>query len=337
MKRQKTISRRDFLKIIAVSGAAGFTAKYGLDSLIADEVVSETRLLMGTVINIKAVGPDPKAAFSAINTCLERMMALEGVLSRFQPQSQLSKLNQTGILHGAHPDLVSLIQQSKELSQQTDGAFDITVKPLLDLYQASETLPGEGQIQRALSLVDYRKLDVNNQTVGFQQKGMTITLDGIAKGYIVDKGVALLKEFGFVNVMVEAGGDLIALGEKAPDSPWKIGLQAPRAEMGTLMATFVIKNCAMATSGDYMQVFTPDYANHHIIDPRSGHSSPELASASVTAPTVTLADGLATAVMVMGKPGLQFVERMPSCEAYLVSKDSLVLKTSGISNQEIAF
>jgi len=329
MKKRNTISRRDFLKIFAVGGAAGFTAKYGLDSLIANEVATETRLLMGTVINIKAVGLDQKAASFAINACFDRMAELESVMSRYKPESQLSQLNQTGSLKDANPSLISIIQNSQELSQLTDGAFDITVKPLLDLYQASDTLPGEEQILNVISLVDFRKLDVDNQAVSFQQKGMSITLDGIAKGFIVDKGVAILQGFGFKNVMVEAGGDLMAFGEKSPSSPWKIGLQAPRAEMGDLIATFNIKNQALATSGDYMQAFTLDFANHHIIDPRSGHSSPELASVSVTAPTVTLADGLATAIMVMGKRGLSMIETLSGCEAYVVTKDARALKTSG--------
>jgi len=328
-EKKKKLSRRDFLKIVAVSGAAGLGAKYGLDGLTGDEIVSETRLLMGTLINIKAIGADPKAATVAINTCFDRMSVLEGVLSRFQPQSQLSRLNRVGVLHDAHPAMVGLIQQSRQLSQLTDGAFDITVKPLLDLYQSSDNLPNEEQVQEVLTLVGYRKLDVEAHCVSFQETGMSITLDGIAKGFIVDEGVTALQEFGFANVMVEAGGDLMALGEKKPRSPWKIGLQAPRAEMGRLIATFNIHNQAVATSGDYMQAFTPDFSCHHIIDPRTGYSSPELASVSVLAPTVTLADGLATAVMVMGKTGLALVEGLSSCEAYVVTKDGHMLKSSG--------
>lgn len=329
-EKKKKLSRRDFLKIVAVSGAAGLGAKYGLDGLNGDEIVSETRLLMGTLINIKAVGLDLKAASVAINACFDRMSVLEGVLSRFQPKSQLSKLNRVGVLHDAHPALVELIQQSQQLSQLTDGAFDITVKPLLDLYQSSDNLPNEEQVQEALMLVGYRKLDVKVHTVSFQEPGMSITLDGIAKGFIVDEGVKALQEFGFANVMVEAGGDLMALGEKAPHSPWKIGLQSPRAEMGDLVATFNVQNKALATSGDYMQTFTLDFTCHHIIDPRTGYSSPELASVSVLAPTVALADGLATAIMVMGKAGLQLIERLSGCEAYTVTKDAIVFKTSGI-------
>jgi len=158
---------------------------------------------------------------------------------------------------------------------------------------------------------------------------MSITLDGIAKGFIVDEGVAVIKQFGYENVLVEAGGDLMGLGEKAPQSPWKIGLQNPREPLGNLTTTFKIENQAMATSGDYMQAFTPDFVNNHIIDPRVGHSSPEFASATIFAPSATLADGIATAVMVMGNTGLQFIENLPGCQAFLITKDSKVLKTSG--------
>jgi len=331
----KKITRRDFLKIVAVGGAAGAALKLGLDSLPADEIASETRLLMGTVINIKAVGLDPRLAEAAINSCFARMSAHESVLSRFLPGSQLSELNQVGNMHDPHPALLTVLRQSQELSQQTDGAFDVTIHPLLSLYQSSQTLPSDEAIQQALSLVDYRKLKVEESVVRFEQPGMSITLDGIAKGFIVDEGVAELQSFGFENVMVEAGGDLMALGQKTSASPWKIGLQAPRAEMGNLLATLNVENQALATSGDYMQAFSDDLSSHHIIDPRSGYSSPELASVSILAPSVMLADGLATSVMVMGESGLDLIERMPHCEAFTVTKSAKIMKTTGFGMKAI--
>jgi FAD:protein FMN transferase len=330
MSENKKITRRQFLQIIAAGSVAGLALKFGVDKLTADEMVSETRLLMGTVVNLTIISDDPVAARSAIRACLERMSELEAVLSRFQPESQLSRLNRTGAVEDAHPALLGMVRRSIELGELTGGAFDITVKPLLDLYQvAPGLLPTAGQIGQALKLVGYRNIDLSGQRVAFRLPGMSVTLDGIAKGFIVDEGVAVLRQFGFTNVMVEAGGDLMGMGKKAPHSPWMIGLQAPRTEMGDLMATFNIQNQAIATSGDYMQAFTSDFANHHIIDPRSGHSSPELASASVIAPTAAVADGLATAVMVIGLAGLQLIEGLSGCEAYVVTKDIVVLKTSG--------
>ena len=330
MNQKKKINRRQFLQIIAFSGAAGVALKLGLDTLSADEIVSETRLLMGTVINIKAVGLDPELASATINASFARMSAHESVLSRFLPGSQLSELNQTGVTYDPNPALLAVLNKSQELSQLTDGAFDVTVNPLLALYQSQEMLPSEGDIQQALSLVDYRKLNISENLVIFEQSGMSITLDGVAKGYIVDEGIAELQSHGFSNVMVEAGGDLMALGEKAPQTPWKIGLQAPRAEMGNLLKTLSVQNQALATSGDYMQAFSADFMSHHIIDPRSGYSSPELASVSVLAPNVMLADGLATSVMVMGVAGLDLIEEINGYEAVMITKNAEILTTSGL-------
>ena len=330
MQKQNKITRRQFLQIVALGGAAVAASKLGLDSLKVDEIVSESRLLMGTIINIKVVGLDPELASAAINASFDRMAAHESVLSRFLPGSQLSELNRAGVTYDPHPALLSVLNQSQELSQLTDGAFDITVNPLLNLYQSSKGLPGDDAVQQMLDLVDYRRLQIDENTVRFAQKGMSVTLDGVAKGFIVDEGVAELKAFGFENVMVEAGGDLMALGQKRPDTQWKIGLQAPRAEIGNLVETLNVENQALATSGDYMQAFSDDLMSHHIIDPRSGYSSPELASVSVLAPTVMLADALATAVMVMGEDGLALIEQMLDCEAVAVTKKATVLRTSGL-------
>jgi FAD:protein FMN transferase len=327
---KKTINRRQFLKIIAVSSAVGLAWKLGLESLPANEVISETRLLMGTIINLTVISEDPNTAATAIEACIDHMSELESVLSRFHPESQLSKLNKSGGLVEAHPALLGLVTQSLELSLLTGGAFDITVKPLLDLYQATPgVLPSSSQIDQALKLVGFYKLSLVGQGIAFQQPGMSITLDGIAKGFIVDQGIDVLKSYGFENALVEAGGDLMGLGKKAPQTPWKIGLQAPRGKMGNLMASFNIQDQAIATSGDYIQAFMPDFSSHHIIDPRSGHSSPELASVSITANTVALADALATTVMVVGKSGLELIEQLDGCEAFAIAKDLTELKTSG--------
>jgi thiamine biosynthesis lipoprotein len=292
---------------------------------------TDSRYLMGTVVNLTLIGGEPEQAQAAILHVFARMEALEAVLSRYLPDSQLSKLNRNDTLEDAHPSLISVIKRAQEISQLTNGAFDITIKPVLDLYQSSASLPDENAVSQALLLVDYHAITLEDRTISFKKRGMSITLDGIAKGFIVDEGVAVLEKFGFTDVMIEAGGDLMAMGEKAPRYPWKIGLQAPRKATGNLIATFNVENKALATSGDYMQAFTPDFVNHHIIDPRCGHSPRELASVSVLAPTVTLADGLATSIMVMGKEGLKLIENLPACEAYAVTKDSAVLKTTGFS------
>jgi len=263
-----------------------------------------------------------------VNACFNRIAELESVLSRFQPNSQVSILNRSGFIKNAHPAFLSLIEQSRQLSEMTNGAFDITVKPLLDLYQASKSsLPTAQQEEEARELVNYQNIAMSDKEIAFKQADMSITLDGIAKGFIVDEGIAAFKEFGFENVMVEAGGDLMGLGNNGLNSPWKIGLQSPRAEMDNLSHTFDIQNQAIATSGDYMQAFTSDFLYHHIIDPRSGYSPRELASVSVIAPNTTLADGLATAAMVLGKSAMTMLKRVPNCQIYAITKDLQIIQS----------
>lgn len=324
MRNSNRISRRSFLQIIAVGAVAGATAKLGFDALSAPDPVSATRLLMGTVVNLTIISDDKAAAQGAIDATLTRMTELEGVLSRFQPQSQLSQLNQTGRLAYAHPALLGLIAQARQLSDQSGGAFDITIKPLVDLYQQHQTtdsLPAQAAIAAALQKVDYRAIQIDGNRIVFKRPGMAITLDGIAKGYIVDEGVAVLKTAGFGDVLVEAGGDLLASGQKSAGEAWQIGIQSPRTARPGLLALLDVQNRAVATSGDYMQAFSADMAQHHILDPRTGYSSPELASATVIAPSAMLADGLATTAMVLGsKDGLILVEQLPGCDACLIDK-----------------
>jgi thiamine biosynthesis lipoprotein len=226
-------------------------------------------------------------------------------------------------------ELVEVLHQAISISELTGGAFDVTVKPLVDLYQQTQPdLPGEDAVGEALAFVNYRKLSVPSAQVSLAP-GMAITLDGIAKGYIVDAGVAQLRKLGYENVFVEAGGDLMAAGTKQNQIPWRVGVQSPREALSGILGSFEVKNQAVATSGDYMNYFTEDMAHHHIIDPRVGISPTELASVTVIAPTATLADSLATAVMVMGYQGLQIVEDLSACEAYVITKFLESDKTSG--------
>jgi thiamine biosynthesis lipoprotein len=182
-----------------------------------------------------------------------------------------------------------------------------------------------------LDLVGYQNLILDGERIAFARPEMQITLDGIAKGYIVDAGVAVLQAHGFENVMVEAGGDLLAAGEKAPRSPWRIAIESPRAGKKGLLASFAVQDRAVATSGDYHQAFTPDLTLHHILNPQTGVSAPEPASATVLAGSGAQADALATALMVMEtSTGLALVESLPGVEAYLVTKALETIQSSGM-------
>lgn len=333
-KRVGSWHRRDFLRIIAAAGVLGAASKLGLDRFQAPAQVQESRLLMGTVVNLTVLGEDREQAAAAVRACLDRMENLEAVLSRYQPASQLSLLNRTGSLDDPHPALKKVIEAGVNLGQQTEGKFDPTVKPLVDLYQRvfrrEGKLPDRERIQAALQLVDYRSVILEDGKICFQHEGMSLTLDGIAKGFIVQEGLEELRRAGFVDQLVEAGGDLSAGGRNPQGAPWKIGVQNPRKD-GPACLTYVgVENQALATSGDYQQHYGEGFSAHHLVDPRRGFSDPELASVTVMAPSAMDADGYATAVMVMGsRQGLALLEGLDDVEGLLITKESRMIPTSG--------
>lgn len=336
MTQMQPMGRRQFLRIVGVGALAGVALKTGLDTTRNATVVSETRLLMGTVVNLTLLTHDERVGQAAARACLEEMAGLENVMSRHRPDSQLSLLNQQGHLDNPDPRLYDLLQDAIRLSELTDGAFDITIKPVVDLYQSEHTLnhalPAEDAIQAALALVDYRNVQITPEHIAFHNEGMGITLDGIAKGYIVDQGMTILKQHGFNDIMVEAGGDLAVSGENAAAQPWKIGIQSPRPSDGSLLTTVNVRNQAVATSGDYMQAFTTDYTEHHILHPQTGHSTPMVASATVVAQSSAIADALATTLLVTDiDQGIGIVEALADCEAYVVTKDISIVQSTGFS------
>ena len=323
----KSLSRRDFLRIIAGMGIAGFTGKLALQNLNEAHSISQTRLLMGTVVNLTLVMPDKgsaEVAGQALTACLDCMAGLERVLSRFDVHSQVSRLNQVGVLHSPHPALLAVLRQSERISELSEGAFDVTILPLLKLYQErlalTGGLPGDNEIESERRKVNFRRLHIEEAKIAFSAPGMGITLDGIAKGYIVDEGVGRLRDYDFTNVLVEAGGDLAAAGDNDRGHPWKIGIQDPRSREIRASACLELSDRAAATSGDYMQPFSADFSQHHILNPHTGRSSAALASATVLAPRLALADALATALMVMDPADGCDLANLLGCETYLIEK-----------------
>jgi FAD:protein FMN transferase len=330
----KKFNRRGFLQIVAVAGAAAACWKLGIfGSTQTMQVARRSQPIMGTVLNLTVYGPDRDTCEEALNQTISTMKGLEGRLSRHMPDSELSELNRAAILENPSQDLLNVLTLAQDLSTRSNGAFDVTILPLLHLHEkirGANNQPDQQQHAAARSLVNHQKLQINKRNVRLLEPGMGISLDGIGKGYIVDRGVAALRSLGFNNVYVEAGGDLMVSGRKEKNQPWRIGIRNPRPQQKQKLVSVAVSDKAVATSGDYMQAFTPDLKNHHIIDPNSGFSPPELASCTVTAPNVALADGLATALMVLGKDnGLDFIGGMEGCEAYLIDKNLQHFNTSG--------
>lgn len=326
-------SRREVIRFLGL--ASGLTLAGGVGWLARSRAAAarRTRVLMGTEVHLTVLGTDREAAESAADDTLRRMADLETILSRHRTDSALSRLVRDGALERAPGPLLDVLRLAERFSRLSDGAFDVTVQPVLDAYRRPPgrlgDVPSPAAIEAATERVDYRRVSVVGDSVALAGDGTRITLDGIAKGWIVDRGVETLRAAGFRDVFVEAGGDLVASGRRRPGGPWRVGIRAPRGGF-SVQARLEASDRAVATSGDYMQPFTADYAHHHIVDPRTGRSGTELASSTVVAPDAATADALATLTLVLGaRRGRDLVEGLPGCEAYFVGKDLEVVHTSG--------
>jgi FAD:protein FMN transferase len=335
----KKLSRRDFVRISALGAGVLALGGIGIKELIASggaKEVSETRELLGTFITIKLVDTEPELAAKAVQEGFAEVERLSSILSRFDPGSDLARLNRDGFIDNASPELLNIVQKAKYISDITGGAFDVTVLPLLNLYVDSfadgGSPPSDKAIDAAKELVAFQGIEVKDKRISLAAPGMCLTLDGIAKGYVVDQAAAMLRNHGFTRALVAGSGDMSLRGDRDDGQPWKIGLTHPRALAG-YYEVFQMTNESIATSGDYENTFTSDFSWNHIIDPRVGHSPRELASATVIASDTAYADALATSSMVLGKTdAISLLERLPGVEGLLIDKNMNKYTTSGFES-----
>jgi len=291
--------------------------------------------VMGTELQLKALGPDAKALDRALDAAAVEIRRVEDLMTDWRP-SPLTTLNESA---GSEPvtvppELARLIARGLDLGRLTEGAFDITYAgagKLWDFKASPPKVPDSHALEAALAAVDYRrvKVDLEASTVLLPQ-GMRLGLGGIAKGYGVDRAMAVLLEHGVEHGMVSAGGDLKVLGRKF-DELWQIAIRHPR-DRERVLAILPVSNTCVMTSGDYERFFVHEGRRyHHILDPRTGLPATGCMSATVVAQDAAYADALATAMCVLGpERGLALVERLPRVEALLVGLDGKPHASSGL-------
>lgn len=334
----RSLPRRQVLRITAAVGAAALLGG-GLLRAALERAglhrVRQTRTQMGTLVTISAVHPDVEAARGMVAATFDEMERLEGLLSRHRAGTPIWRLNETGVVRAPPREVLEVVRSGLDYSTLSRGAFDITIAPLLNLYDSSFSqtgvAPSRDDVRRALALVGFQHIQASEREIAFEKPGMAVTLDGIAKGYIVDRAVDVLRQRGAERVLVNAGGDMASAGEPLEGDAWRIGLQDPRVADGSL-GTLGLRGEAVATSGDYVQYLTPDMSLHHIIDPRTGSSPAHTSGVSVVAPSAMVADALSTATLVLGPgEGMELLDRLDGIEGMIVTKDQKVLKSRGLS------
>lgn len=293
--------------------------------------IKETRILLGTEVTITVLHSNPSYAKSAINLAFNEIARIEELLSHTKNNSELYKLNKNGYVENISLDFLKIIKKSFYYSNLTNGAFDITVQPILDLYKKTfkqGRAPTREEIEEVLKLVNYEDVILHHRNVSFRKKGMKITLGGIAKGYAIDKAITALKKLGIKHALIDAGGDIRALGDKN-GKPWRIALENPRNKR-EYITIINLKDKAIATSGDYERYFDEKKKFHHIINPKTGYSATELISVTIITDKAIDADALATAVFVLGpEQGLKLIESLSNVEGLLITSNKKIIKTSG--------
>ncbi len=334
--------------VIAVFAACLIVAVYfSVNTNRQVELGSGHRLVMGTFAHIVVIAEDSNTAEKCIETAFAEIHKVDELMSDFKSNSEISKVNRDGFKSAIHlsQSTYEVLQRSIEFSKLTDGAFDISVGPLVDLFhsaQEKQVTPSKEQIAQARSKVGFEKLklDEQNRTVKFAVDGMRLDLGGIAKGYAVDKAVEAMQTCGAIGGMVDIGGDIRCFGAPPEGrNHWLIGLQNPNLEKDTAGRNIVLKlkltNGAVATSGDYQQyVLIEGKRYSHIIDRKTVTSTEGLSSVTIIADNATDADALATAVSVMGaEKGLELIESTNDTEAILIpaGKTLKFIKTANAS------
>jgi thiamine biosynthesis lipoprotein len=228
----------------------------------------------------------------------------ERIFSLYRPDSEITRLNTDGKLVRPSPELRMLVEESQRMSVLSEGAFDITVQPLWQLYEAhfwsrrdvQTDIAGRARAV-AQALVDYRGIDSSAAAIGFARAGMAITLNSLAQGYITDAIAELLRNEGFDSAMVDLG-EYRALGRHPDGRPWRLAIR-DGASAADIVRTVELLDMALAVSGGYGTTFAPGF--HHLFDPRTGASANDLAAVAVIAPRATTANALSTAICVSGE------------------------------------
>ena len=334
------INRRSFLKLSGILGI-GLASAAAIPTW-AEAVrfnrklykVSKTRLAMGTFVSMTLLHSSKDQAEDAMGAAFLEIDRLSRTISRFDETTAVAQLNREGFLKDVPPEVAAVVFRALEYYRISNGAFDISVKPVVDLFkekfsEGQDMPPTEGELRKALTLVNASNIEFEGSYLRFKEPGMGITLDGIAKGYIVDRASQVLAKHQIKNHLINAGGDIRTMGHGRDKKPWTIAVQDPQKKKH-YPDIIHITDGAIATSGNYEIYFDKEKMFHHIVNPGTGLSPDESTSVSVLAETAMDADALSTTVFVMDpERGTRFINSLPKCESLVVAKGNRKIKSAG--------
>jgi len=304
------------------------------------KLITETRPLLHTFVEIKAYG---KKARDAIEEAFSEMERVNVLLNNYDPDSEVSEINRHAGRNPVQvsPETMEALQLAVKYGDISGGAFDITIGPLLKLWGFAQDNPGlkgkepDGDaVMKAKFLVDYHALELTMvkkgnrtlRTAQLKKSGMWIDVGAFTKGYVADRAVAVLKKRGIKNALISAGGTICAIGTKQNSSPWKVGIRHPRKK-DSFLTVISLKDRTVSTSGDYEKFYKKNGKSRtHIIDPRTGMPVEKVQAVTIIARKGIESDALSTALFVLGPDeGMKLVNSLPGVEALIVSHEGRIV------------
>ena len=330
-RRRTMIGKKPAVIGLAILGllAAGLTG-IKLYNLHRYHLETESRMMMDTVVSIHALGPE-KITLPAMDGAFGRMAEVDARFNIHNPDSPIYAFNRFGTPI-TDPEILGVVRFALDISRRSGGAFDITVSPLIDLwgfYEDTPRLPAASDIAQRLDRIGHEHLVLHEDRLEKTRPDIRIDLGAIAKGYAIAQAVSVLKAHGVKSALVDAGGDVYALGKKG-SRYWHVGIKGPRETkvLGYLEA----EDTAVVGSGDYERFFTENGVRyHHIFDPRTGYPADGLSGITLIAPDPTAADGWATALFVLGpREGMRLADTLADIEVVMVTTSGDILLSSGL-------
>jgi len=300
--------------------------------------VQKTETIMGTDVTITVVARSTEEGEASIEAGMVELRRLDAMMSLYKDTSEITKVN---LAAGkapvkVSPEMIEVVEQAAEVSRLSGGVFDVTVGPLVVLWQMrlkEGTVPAADEITRVRSLVDYRNIVVDKKasTIYLKKAGMIMDFGGM-KGYTADRVVDLFRKRGIKNAIIAVAGDIWVLGHRDDGKPWRIGVQHPREQDKTL-TVLDLSDKYVSTSGDYERfVIREKKRYHHIIDPRTGKPSKGVISVTLVGDKGALIDPLAKVPFILGpEEGMKIVKKI-GAEAIIVNDEGAVFMTDGINN-----
>jgi len=327
------------------------------DAIVEEQKIVRTRKLMGTWAEITVYSQNTQSANIAIESALDAMTKVNGLMSTYKEDSEISEINRQAGKKAvnANPQTFFVVKSAIHYSEISAGAFDITISPLIrswGFFRNQGRIPPQEEIDQKLALVNYKMIELDAEhnplppsspltkgarglskgkhgRIRLLKKDMTLDLGGIAKGYAVDQAIEKLRDAKIENALVNLSGNMYAMGHPKDKDAWHIGIRHPRQKEG-LIGFLKLKEEAIATSGDYEKFFIHDGKKYsHIINPHTGYPVSGVASVTIVAKTAMEADALSTAVFVLGtERGLRLIESIDGVEGIIVRENE---------NEELSF